>query len=583
MGSIDIPDRGNSGLSRQAQFIMLFMLCLSLLAASGCDPERRAKYEEAQKMYLNSSEGQDRLKKAALLFEEAGDYKDAAKLSRECWYFYAKNKLTASEFDLKYLLASLREAHDVFQHISGYENAAREAQQIAPRIEALQQWLQMLDALDKRHYAEVITLIEAMDPEQAKKYTFRDAPKILKQARDNMAVFRPLTPFEEEYLDRVSKSTLLPDTKKSFYDNLEELFNTEFKGQREETAEVLATLRCHDVIAHGLNRWAYRGEKVKIPYASHTAVREIQERDGKKYRLGTPFDKETLILAMIKLAQAGDDSPEFSGLLTQLRGLGVDEHYARLLDVYNGGEEWVDALFPDHPDLKDSRTPGTVDYQVVHGPQAVKDALYRPELDYLISPFYKVLSFPEAEALFKDFVPAKPLETGYIYILDQGVLPEGYNSLPYVGGNLGYQGREGVAPLFFEPEEPKKTHSMDKGWVDLEGEDALVRVNFSRKGEYFRVANPDNARIAISEKYSYVFYGPYQMKDKDYTVNVFMPTVEIKVVDLVTRKTLFTDTVKANPKERYDVRPLGRDSVFIPFEFFDRHEYLKKKLHGLIE
>lgn len=62
-----------------------------------------------------------------------------------------------------------------------------------------------------------------------------------------------------------------------------------------------------------------------------------------------------------------------------------------------------------------------------------------------------------------------------------------------------------------------------------------------------------NARLAIYETYRFKLHGKYQVSGRRDTVEVYLPTVDIRVVDLVTKKTLVTDKISLKADQTYRV------------------------------
>jgi hypothetical protein len=109
-----------------------------------------------------------------------------------------------------------------------------------------------------------------------------------------------------------------------------------------------------------------------------------------------------------------------------------------------------------------------------------------------------------------------------------------------------------------------------------------------KKGEFFYVPNPNNARIFIYEKYTYPEKREYLYSERGYNyeksfpVTVYFPAVEITIVDMVAQKTLFQGTKNAVHNEKYLPSQLNEGDFFVVYDFFDRNEFLTEELKGLI-
>ena len=345
-------------------------------------------------------------------------------------------------------------------------------------------------------------------------------------------------------------------------------------------ADALAALRCYDIIAQAWNNIPYYPSR-KIAYEGEA--------------LQTRLHPDTLLLAMIQLAEAGDESAEFTKLLALLRAIVISptvrdndvlRRYAKLLEIYDAGPEWVDRYFSNSPDLKDRSTPGTMVYRILHAPQRIKKVLYDEKTDVLKDRFIGVYSPQQAKERFTDFTPRKPLKTGYIFVLDQGTPPP-FASIPMVSADE-YESRHKDIVVSYEGKRlspPKKVFDKEKRvWVEEPQEPFLIEERIPQKGEYFCVANPHNARIAIYETHSYTRHGSYRVAGRHDMVDVYLHVLDITVVDLVTKKTLLKNTIRPKAEQTYTVpSSIAQGDSYIPPLFFDRHSYLEEKLRGVIK
>ena len=385
-----------------------------------------------------------------------------------------------------------------------------------------------------------------------------------------------------EYLNRVPHPSFVLDENQSFHANLDRLFVTESfkKDSQEKIAEVLAALRCYGPVAHALNNALdYKNMRKLV----HEGV-----------PLKTRLTKDTLLLAMILMAEAGDESSEFAELLTLLRGIMVSpaynadrkdslQRYARLLELYNAGPEWVDKIFPGNADLKDCNTPGTMDYKVLHAPKRITEALYNETTDVLPERFIRDFSPQEAAKLFADFVPTKPLKTGFISIVDRGTPPQ--NAFVQIVRNRPYESAHKTVVSSYERKHREESFydAMRRKKVSTPLS-PLVEELIPQKGDYFCVANPNNARLAIYETHNYSRLGTYHVSGRQDMVDVYLPVVDIAVVDLVTGKTLFAESIHLDAKQKYTVPAnIKQGDVYVPAFSPPGQEYLEEKLRGVLK
>jgi len=385
-----------------------------------------------------------------------------------------------------------------------------------------------------------------------------------------------------EYLDRVPHPAFALDENQSLHANLDRLFATPpFKNDsREKIAEVLASLRCYGIVAHALNNALDYKNMRKLAYEG--------------VPLKTRLTKDTLLLAMIQLAEAGDESSEFAELLTLLRGIMVSpayttdrkdsfRRYAKLLELYNAGPEWVDKIFPGDADLRDCNTPGTMDYKVLHAPKRITDALYNETTDVLQERFIRDFSPQEAADFFANFVPTKPLETGFIIVVDRGMPPP--NASVQIVRNRPYESVHKTVVSSYERKHREESFydAMTRKQV-RHPLSPLVEELIPQKGDYFCVANPNNARLAIYETHSYSRHGTYQVSGRQDMVDVHLPVIDIAIVDLVTGKTLFTESIHLDAKQKYNVPAnIKQGDVHVPAFSPPGQEYLKEKLRGVLK
>lgn len=326
--------------------------------------------------------------------------------------------------------------------------------------------------------------------------------------------------------------------------NLRKLFLTSevYKDNAFAQSKLLAALGCYDVIARGFDDLVHQGIQSGVPgkYGE-----ERYGHDGDSPTLSC----ETVLLSMIELCERGDESEDYTYLMAKLEELvqtasslvggqgpslryGVEmPYYLSLLAGYEP-DPALFALF--YSDITDYMQPGTVDYAIVHAPKAIKDVLLSMQRETWptggIRP--RLRSFEERDTLFRGFVPSQPVGIGYIYFIDPGDQPEGVIAVPDV---FAYEGDTFFCPI-----------------------------------------SPARARIAISEAYSYEYYGNYTVQGTSNQVPVYLPTVRITVVDLVTGETLLEDSQTARPQQDYQVGPTV--SVYCPINFFDRSAYLADAL-----
>lgn len=555
-------------------WIASVLLCVSVFLFSGCSDqsEQGVAYRKAESE-LDRRSDIVKYKDAAILFEKAGNFKDAAKRSKDCWREYGFFRLRPFEGNpLQERLASLQEAKSVFEHI----HADKPAAEADAAIKTVQAWLAVQAEQDNGNDDRAIALLEAMDLKDKK---VRDALEFIRTKEERQKGLALL----QEYLNRVPQSAFVINEKQSFYANLDRLFLSDaFKGKQAMIADALAATRCYGGIARAWNKTL-----------GHSSERKLSFEGGP---LETPLTKNTLLLATIQLAEAGDESPEFAELLALLRGIVISPEakwsnpellrYAKLLELYNAGPEWADRCFP-LDDLKYCNTPGTMDYRILHAPQRIKDVLYDETTDVPQERFTREYSPKEAKALFANFIPAKPLKTGFIVILDRGTPPP-YTSDGQMFNYLAYQSPPKYTKVSYERQNKpsqKKVPDLPKlGVVDPPQEPAMIEELIPQKGEYFCVANPNNARLAIYETYSYSRYGSYNVAGRQDMVDVYLPAIDIAVVDLVTQKTLFKDKIGLNAEQSYRV-PAGikQGDAYIPSLSFDRTGYLEEKLRGVLK
>ena len=258
---------------------------------------------------------------------------------------------------------------------------------------------------------------------------------------------------------------------------------------------------------------------------------------------------------MIRLADHGDSSADFTYLLGKLEALvqiipGIPSsvqgsslvhgtnlpHYLSLLAGYAPNPEWFARCYPSITEYQNSET---VDYAIVNAPDIIKDVLLSaPVKEWRVEGIRpRIYSFEERAILFSDFSPDSPEEIGYLYFADETGKPEGVNTL-------------------------------------------LDVYAYSSAGLLFAPVNPCQARISIHEAYTYQYYGEYTFQGSNRRIPVYMPSVEITIVDLLTGETLVQDVQSADPKAEYQVG--GTDDAYCPINFFDRGAYLEDKLAGYI-
>ena len=560
-------------LAKLSGWILIILLCVASFAGCSDQSEQAVAYRKAEAEIDRRSEIV-KYKDAAILFESAGEYQDAAQRSKDCWLKYGRFRLRPyEESPLQERLASLQEAKSVFAHIRAAELAATADAGIA----AIEAWISVQEAEDSGDDEKAVALLEAMDPKDKKVQETLEFIRTKDERNRRLALLR-------EYLKGLSPVRFAVDDKQSFFANLDKLFREDsFTPKEEMIADALAGMRCYDLIAWGWNKRGYSNG------------RKLAHNPWLDEPLAWRPHTRTLLLATLQLAEAGDETPEFAEILSLLHDIvtgstgstGNDElaRYAGLIELYDAGPEWVDKCFALTMDRKDCNTPGTLDYRVLHAPRRFKDTLYDAATDFPANRLTRLYSPQDAKELFENFVPSTPLKTGFIFILDKGTPPPNASRIDFPNSES-YQdfpksvtvSHERIAPS------PRKVHERSKGMVvDPPEPPAMIEENISQKGEYFCVANPNNARIAIYETYSYSHYGTYNLSGGQGAVKVYLPAVDIVVVDLVTKKTLIEDTIRTPAKQRYDV-PISMKAgeVYIPFIGFeiDRKNYLMRKLRG---
>lgn len=585
--------------------VACLVLCLCLLSLSGCfdNSPQSIDYKKAEAAFNAADADYTNLKKAAQIFESLGEYKDAAQRSRECWTRYGtahrqKGYVTPSlvlsafanknypsrlpnhpddvrysSFDVDKRLMVLAESKDAQERAGEHPEAKSDLNYIAREMNVWQLWKQARPALEREAYAEAIPPLEALSHERFEEKPARQLLSIAQRRVESQAMTKRF----QAYLDGVPGCAFTPDPTMSFDRNLNALFASDpiFKNNPEMIAGALAGMRCYPVIATGLN--------ALMPFAK-------RKLPNGSMAIHTGLAQDTLLVAMIKLAESGDDSPEFNELLSLLHTVVVSPNvhatrddpfrrYAKLLELYKGGPEWIDRCFPDDSELRDYKIQGTMDYRVVHAPQKIKDALCDEAKDLPGSRFIRTYTAQEAKKLFANFTPSKPLKFGYLYIIDQGVLPKRTLFPPH--RLTGYESPPRSVEILYEPENPSLVR---RDLVQRDGGSVQAKETILQKGEYFCVANPNNARLAIYEKYSYQHRGTYIVQGRQDRVDVYTPTIEIRIVDLVTGKTLSQERLSADAKASYQVpNSVKQGDTFIPFNFFDREGYLSRKLDGRIK
>ena len=553
------------------------LLCLGVVSFAGCSGEQGTAYKKAESE-LNRRSDNAKYKNAAVLFESAGDFKDAATRSRACWVEYGAFLLRRGQdirqksfAELQKTLADLQEAKTVFTHIHDEKRMASSDDS----IKTVQAWIAVQAELEKGNDAKAVALLETMDPKD------NEVREILERTRTRGERLKRLAPLRE-YLERIPHPSFSLDENQPLHANLDRLFATaHFKNnQREKIAEVLAALRCYGSIAHALNNMLGYNNMRKLSYMD--------------VPLKTRLTKDTLLLAVLLLSEAGDESSEFAELLTLLRGIVISPAYradhkdtfrrcATLLELYKAGPEWVDTIFPGNADLKDCTIPGTLEYRVLHAPKRITDVLYNETADVLPERFIRNFSPQEAAKWFANFVPTEPLKTGFIVVVDQGTPPA--NASVHIVRNRPYESAYTYAVASYE-----RKHTEDSSYDALQRKKVsrtlspLVEERIPQKGDYFCVANPNNARLAIYETHSYSRHGSYQVSGRQDMVDVYLPAIDIAVVDLVSRKTLFTDHIRLDAKQKYNIpATMKQGDVFIPALSPPGQEYLKEKLHSALK
>ncbi|GHU05970.1 hypothetical protein FACS1894158_10720 [Betaproteobacteria bacterium] len=556
-------------------WIACVLLCACAILFFGCSDEQGAAYKKAETLLHTNTISNG--KEAALLFESLGEYKDAAQRSKECWFNYGLNRLRYQVDSLQERLVLLQEAKSVFAHINGYKSAAKFAAEADAAIATTQAWIAVQTAQDAGDDKGAMALLEAMDPKDKKVLDTLEFIRTKDERERRLALL-------QEYLDRLPQSTFVIDKKQSFHANLDRLLMSDaFGGSHEKTADVLAATRCYDSIARAWNQEFFYATKRRLSFEGGL----LQKR----------LTKKELFLALLKLAETGDESPEFAELLALLRGAVIPSvmgrpdpdlaRYAKLLELYNGGEEWVDKFFPGNSALLNCKIPGTVEYRVLHAPQRFKDVLYNETTDVLHDRFTQEYSALKAKELFANFVPGKPLKTGFIVIIDRGTPPP-YTSDGQIFNYLAYESPTKHVTVSYEreikPSQQKDDIKGVKGVKVAPPEEPHLIEQIEQKGEYFCVANPNNARLAIYETYSYHRYGSYRVSGRQDLVDVYLPEIDIAVVDLVAKKTLFTDKITLNSKQTYRVPAnIKQGDAYIPLISFDKQRYLSEKLDSVLK
>ncbi|MDR1489965.1 MAG: hypothetical protein LBS65_05700 [Desulfovibrio sp.] len=554
-----------ANLQKWIVFIFISMLAVSF---SGCldQSEQAVAYRKAEAGLDNRSDIV-KYKDAAILFESAGDYKDAAKRSKDCWMEYGRFRLRTYEGKpLQEQLEWLIEAKSVFERIDAKAPAATADAAIA----SVQARIAVQAEQDKGNDDNAIALLEAMDPNDKKAL---EALKLIRTKDERQESVTRL----RTYLQGVPQSTFAPDEKLLFHANLDNLFRTDAFKSREMIADALASMRCYDVIAHAWNK----------------QVRDMRKLSFADVSIKTRLPVDVLLLATIQLAESGDESPEFAEILSLVRGLAITPQsnwnsnpltrYASLLELYDGRPEWVQKCFPAQW-VRDDKS---VEYRVLHAPQRVKDALYQ-KTDLPQGRFTRLYTVLEAKEQFEGFTPSNPLNTGFIVIVDKGTPPPSRSS--DAAGQIfdynAYQSTEFFKVSYAWKNGPTQTKDdpAKAGVAALHQANPMIEELVSRKGKYFCAANPDNARIAIYETYSYRHYGKYQVSGRADMVDVYLPVLDIEVVDLMTKKTLFTDTIRNNANQTYNVpASVQQGDAYIPLLRFNRTGYLEKRLKGVFK
>ena len=569
--------------------IFFLFLCFCFLSLSGCEKtdERKAAYDKAELALKNRVKNRPDYQALAIMYESLGDFNDSREKSLQCWYsqgivymddakyFGSDDRVVKGSTYVNKALEHNGKAKEVFERASGYKDAAKLAGDAIKEIDRLSVWGTLHAALDTQDYDRAIPLLESLEHQNSR------VREILQQAQEKRDS-RIKTKAFQTYIGNANLSGFTINPKISITQNLDQLLSSPpFEGNSEKIAEVLAGLRAYDVIAQGWNGHVWPSSR-KLNF--------------KNEKFQTKLVRDTLLITMIKLAESGDESQEFNELLTLMHSIVVSPNskmradplrwYANLLDIHEPGPEWIDILFPNDSRFQDYKKPGTMDYRIVHAPQRIKDALFNPATDLTDDPheYTKAFTPQEAKKLFKGFIPSKPLGIGYIYIVDEGTLPE-KSFLPSLL-RYNYASTARKVTVSYEPKEkhhPRKDYDKTtKTWTERKGDTGLIEELIRQKGDFFCVANPNNARIAIYEKYSYHRHGAYQVEGRRDKVTVFLPTVQITVVDLISGKTLFTDTVKAEANRQYEVPGwIKEGDTYTPFSFFDRSAYLAVKLKGL--
>jgi hypothetical protein len=172
------------------------------------------------------------------------------------------------------------------------------------------------------------------------------------------------------------------------------------------------------------------------------------------------LSSDAAILAIVKLAETGDSSAEFSDLLTQLksfvsesiksRNYDKSSRYAALVTLYQLDPKLIDDVYRDDAQLKDSKTEGTMEYAILHAPQIVKE-IFISDDRFVISMFGKIYTPAEAAKFFKNFKPSHPLPEGYILVVDEGQPPGGKKG--YIWGILN---RSFYLGSFFMVDDPNR-------------------------------------------------------------------------------------------------------------------------------
>lgn len=502
-------------------------------------------------------------------FDELGDYADSKEKSRYCWYQYGTWEFNNCErFSMRSnrererVIERLREAREAFvsagDHADAEERIAVVDQRIAELSAMNEMRVQMDVDIKNSDLDAVLAALERFKGD----YDYRklnDEAQRLRTARKKAEEKERYRVEHEEpnrrlaaYLETVPGATYAVAMERTPDQNITLLASEDpvFKDSPERVAEVMVAMRRFESLAKYL-AWRNEAKKGRDP--------ELSLSDNNVLA--------TVILMQEKEGQS-EECKQVIEQFTQFAWRGGEDYarYAALLLLHEGGPEWIERCYPDDPKLETYKKPGTMEHRVVNAPPEIKNAFLRQRIRIFDKErFKRTYTGAEAAALFNKFKPARPFSRGIIYIVDHENLPPNAN--------------------FWMP----KIHDCEVNAENLSGtmvaygdqaaDGSFDEKSWAKTDTLICVSNPNNARFAYQEKYRYTLYGKYKTGRGD-LVDVYTPTVRIRIIDLLTGKTVSDEEKTAEMHENYSFRSGGFSDgdVYSQLNFFERWQYISEKV-----